>query len=204
MSVTLTPRRAAIQKEMDWWLQHNSSIHYEQIRPIPLARAKAHTLPIYTDCSGAATCIYYVAGAPDPNGLDYSGQGFTGTLFANGEAIKMADIEVGDLIIVGKGDASVHVYVVYRQVSGAWELFSHGREQAPEIVTLAGAIASHGAANLYPRRYIAANAEVKPLAWVVLNGRGERIGTTQHPVRWAVKHPRSFRKYKQIRYLQRS
>ena len=35
-------------------------------------------------------------------------------------------------------------------------------------------------------------AEKAP-SWVVLNGRGARIGTTSHPVRWAIAHPHTFR-----------
>ena len=37
-------------------------------------------LPLTTGCSGFVTICFYEAGAPDPNGLDYSGLGYTGTL----------------------------------------------------------------------------------------------------------------------------
>ena len=40
-------------------------------------------LPLTTDCSGFVTLCYAWAGAPDPRGLGYSGQGWTGTLLAN-------------------------------------------------------------------------------------------------------------------------
>lgn len=203
MAALLSKERAALQREMAWWLAHAGEIHYAQIRPIPLASAKAHHLPITTDCSGAATCLYFVAGAPDPNSLDFNGAGWTGTLYANGEKITFKELEPGDMIVVGKGDASVHVYIVYRTANGGTELFSHGRESAPETVTLANAIASHGESNLYPRRYLPSSTEQKPAKWVVLNGRNERIGTTRHPARWAIAHPLSFRKFGQVKFYQR-
>ena len=62
-----------------WGIANEPQIHYGEIRPIPLAR----TLPLTTDCSGFVTVCYFLAGAPDPNGLDYSGEGWTGTLLRN-------------------------------------------------------------------------------------------------------------------------
>jgi hypothetical protein len=192
---------------MTWWLKNTADIHYHQDRPMPLAKAKAHSLPLTTDCSGAVTCIYFTAGAPDPNDLGYNGQGFTGTLLNGGEAIGFAELECGDCIVCSEGDKTVHVYMVYKGKGNAATLFSHGEEKAPETLTLAAAIASRGKGNLHPVRFIPASSEVvqpvdKPV-WVVLNGRGERIGKTEHPAQWAGDHSADFRTFNQVRFMQR-
>jgi hypothetical protein len=46
---------------------------YDEIRPYPPNLYKP--APVTTDCSGFVTLCYKTAGAADPNGLGYSGQG---------------------------------------------------------------------------------------------------------------------------------
>jgi hypothetical protein len=53
-----------------------------------------------TDCSQWFTSMYWSAGLPDPNGLNYSG-GFTGTLGAHGEPITQGELEPGCAILYG-------------------------------------------------------------------------------------------------------
>ena len=80
------------------------------------------------DCSGAVTCIYKWAGLSDPNGLDYSHEGYTGTMLAHlphyTDARKCG---VGALAVFGPGTGE-HVAMVYESdtVHGNPELFSHG------------------------------------------------------------------------------
>ena len=69
-SLVATVRRKIVAAAR-WGIANEPRIHYGEIRPIPLGR----TLPLTTDCSGFVTICYYLAGAPDPNGLGYSGQG---------------------------------------------------------------------------------------------------------------------------------
>ncbi|MHB8469552.1 MAG: Hint domain-containing protein [Gaiellaceae bacterium] len=60
-----------------WVVEHEGLLvptGNSEMRPIPLAR----TLPLTTDCSGFVTLCYHLAGAPDPNGRGYDGQGWTG------------------------------------------------------------------------------------------------------------------------------
>jgi hypothetical protein len=70
-----------------WGIAHEPQIHYGEIRPVPLGR----TLPLTTDCSGFVTLCYFLAGALDPNGLDYSGEGWTGTLLGHLDEIEQGD-----------------------------------------------------------------------------------------------------------------
>lgn len=199
MTLALSTRRRALMNEATWWLRNAGSIHYAQTRPMPLTQSAAHRLPLTTDCSGAVTCLYHAVLAQDPNQLGYNGQGFTGTLFTNGEPIDIDKAEPGDLVIVGKGDASVHVYMVMEH--DVW--FSHGREEAPETVTKANAIASHGRDNLFGRQYLLPSADQQP-HWVVVNGRGDRIGRTKHPKLWVARKPGMiFRDYGRITFVRK-
>jgi hypothetical protein len=109
-----------------WGVENEPAIHYKETRPMPLSKK----LPLTTDCSGFATLCYHDAGAPDPNGLNYDGTGYTGTLLDHG--VEVPHPEPGDLVFYGPGTA-YHVAVVVE--AGADPLtVSHGEESGPEYV----------------------------------------------------------------------
>jgi len=118
---------------MDWALRNESSIHYQQSRPMPLKRMKNRMLPLFTDCSGSTTGCYYAAGLKDPNGRAYDGSGYTGTMRSYMRRIASVDqARVGDCIIYGPGTGK-HVVMVY-EVNGDDPLcFSHGQESGPRL-----------------------------------------------------------------------
>ncbi len=117
--------RAAIVDYCEWGVTNNAQIHYAQVRPIP---THAKDLPLVTDCSGFATLAYKWAGAPDPNGNDYNGQGYTGTLMRHGR--KVVTPLPGDLLIYGPFPGH-HVVVYMETWHGAWIVCSHGQEIGP-------------------------------------------------------------------------
>ena len=126
--------RDAIVREAMWGINHEPSIHYRQSRPIPLKQWKAHKLPLYTDCSGSITGIFYSVGAPDPNGLNYNGQGYTGTMLNHLKRIPRSQLRRGDLVVFGPGTGH-HVCLVIK--GGADPvLFSHGQERGPFKISL--------------------------------------------------------------------
>src|SRR5262252_2074000 len=92
--------RAAIVAHAKWGVQHAGEIHYAQSRPMD-GLFHVHKLPLHTDCSGFATLCYKWAGARDPNGLGYNGQGYTGTLLNHMREIRRAQLRPGDLIVYG-------------------------------------------------------------------------------------------------------
>ena len=107
-----------------WGIANEPRIHYGEIRPIPLGR----TLPLTTDCSGFVTVCYYLAGAPDPNGLGYSGAGWTGTLLRH-----LPDTDrpaAGDVVVWGAYPGH-HCAVVLELDHGDPLLCSHGQEHGP-------------------------------------------------------------------------
>ena len=114
-------------------------IHYAETRPIPIPPAKSALpkLPFTTDCSGFATLCYHAAGAPDPIGLGYNGQGYTGTLLAHALSAGRVYTDVrkarpGDLIVYGPGDGW-HVAVIVEPGTDPLTV-SHGQEAGPQLV----------------------------------------------------------------------
>jgi peptidoglycan hydrolase-like protein with peptidoglycan-binding domain len=64
---------------------------------------KPGVTPCVCDCSAFVTYCYSWAGAPDPNGQGYDGQGYTGTLLSHGTEIPLAQVVPGDVIVYGPG-----------------------------------------------------------------------------------------------------
>jgi hypothetical protein len=85
---------------------------YDMIRPIPASLQGR----VKTDCSGFVTLCYKEAGAPDPNGNGYNGQGSTATLWAYGKPVSKP--QPGDLVLYGSpsvAGSSAHVCVVINE-----------------------------------------------------------------------------------------
>jgi cell wall-associated NlpC family hydrolase len=108
-----------------WGVRNEPRIHYAPVRPIPLRR----TLPLATDCSGFATLCYYLAGAPDPNGLGYTGEGYTGTLLRHLPHVAQRAVRPGDLVVWGRYPGR-HCAVVLEPGDDPL-LASHGQERGP-------------------------------------------------------------------------
>ena len=119
----------------DWCVTHKDLFNYREVRPMPYS-TKA---PIDNDCSGTFTLCYYLAGAPDPNGLGYDGYGYTGTLATHGQQITLAQLEPGDAVIYyGGGFApgdSQHVATIIKPGSDPLTM-SHGQQSEPAYVTV--------------------------------------------------------------------
>lgn len=99
--------RESLVKQARWALAHKSAYHYAQIGP-PLATLRSRPVSGHRfDCSLFVTLVYKAAGAPDPNGADYKGAMFTGSLVANGT--KTNDPQPGDLAFYGSGPPYDHV-----------------------------------------------------------------------------------------------
>jgi hypothetical protein len=117
-----------------WMVEHKDRIFYEEVRPFPLG---AH-LPQYNDCSATFTNLYYLAGAPDPNGFNFNGYGNTASLAMNGQRVER-DIRIGDAVIYYEGGFSqwdsVHVAIVVNSENQSDPLtMSHGQSSEPSFV----------------------------------------------------------------------
>lgn len=120
-------KRTLIVQWARWGVAHEPEIHYAETRPMP---HWLEPLPVTIDCSGFATLCYRHAGCPDPNGLNYDGSGYTGTLLAHGKHVWKP--QPGDLVIYGPGEG-VHVAVVVEAGPDPLTV-SHGEERGPELV----------------------------------------------------------------------
>jgi len=118
--------RSLIVKQARWGVANEPRIHYREARPMPLTA----TLPLTTDCSGFVTLCFFLAGAPDPNGLNYNGQGYTGTLLAHGQHIPLAAVKPGDAVVYGPG-TGWHTALVVEAGHDPLTV-SHGQEAGPQ------------------------------------------------------------------------
>ena len=114
--------------------------NYAEIRPIPLhlfnAVLDGADESITTDCSGLATCCYFRAGAPDPNGKGYdtSQTMFTGTMLDHLPHIPLSKAHPGDLAVFGTGTGK-HVVIIIGEGSDP-TCISHGKQGDPEMAPL--------------------------------------------------------------------
>ena len=81
--------------------QRQALIGYSQRRPFVGPQDLVDSDFSRIDCSGFVTDCYQAAGAPDPNGRGFDGQGYTGTLMGHGQPTTLAALEVGDLAFYG-------------------------------------------------------------------------------------------------------
>lgn len=91
--------RQAIVAAGFYWYAHRGGVAYSQIRPFPIL--KPPLIPDEDDCSGFVTDCHFAGGAPDPNGLGYSGNGYTGTLMDHGTRCTVQAMLPGDLVFYG-------------------------------------------------------------------------------------------------------
>lgn len=128
----MTDSRNLIVAAARWLMTRNVKkypMHYAEVRPIPLNLAFPKTI----DCSGTATWCYWVAGCNDPNGRNYDGLGYTGTLLNTGKHIAPSQALPGDLVVYGGGTGE-HVAIIV-DVDGANILtVSMGQEGDPSWV----------------------------------------------------------------------
>ena len=114
---------------------------YAEIRPIPyerfMALMRGEGGSITTDCSGLATCTYFRAGLPDPNGMHYNGQGFTGDMLVHLPHISLSQARMGDLAVFG-GGTGVHVVVLLQDADEHPDplCVSHGHPGDPHVAPL--------------------------------------------------------------------
>jgi prophage tail gpP-like protein/cell wall-associated NlpC family hydrolase len=130
-------KRQAIQYAAMWGYFNRDAIDYSQGSHRMQDFAPVPNFPSATDCSGYATWCYKSADAPDPNGNNYDGQGWTSTLWHAGVKISFAAIRPGDLVFYRNPDSMDSHVVVY---VGNNKVVSHGQQAGPllEDVTAPG------------------------------------------------------------------
>jgi hypothetical protein len=92
------------------------------------------SLPQSADCSSFCTGLAKWAGASDPNGLNYSPVGYTGTLLEHCNEVSVAVARLGDLIVYGPGTGDHAVFVMERLPGDDFYVASHGKPGDPSRV----------------------------------------------------------------------
>jgi cell wall-associated NlpC family hydrolase len=128
--------REAIVAHARWGIANEAAIHYQQLRPMD-GLAQPRKLPLQTDCSGFVTLCYKWAGAPDPNGCGFNGQGYTGTMLQRCTHISKSAAKVGDLVVWGPPPGR-HVAMMIEAGPDPL-LVSHGQEKGPCAVRFSAA-----------------------------------------------------------------
>jgi cell wall-associated NlpC family hydrolase len=139
--------REKIVAEARWGLTNTAAIHYKQDRPIDGLNQR-RKLPLYTDCSGFVTLCYKWAGAGDPNGLGFNGQGYTGTLLAFLTDVPQSQVKPGDLVLWARNGKGEHVALVLEPGSDPL-LVSHGEEAGPYTVRFSSSNRYHAGADVH-------------------------------------------------------
>lgn len=143
-------QRAHLRALMLYLLEHEPQVHYRQARPMDTVRwSESHLHAViaagggvWMDCSEAATALCKWAGLRDPNGRQYDGLGFTGTLLANlPHYTDPARARVGALVVFGPAPGE-HVATVLWPGADPL-LWSHGGESGPRRVRFSVARAAH-------------------------------------------------------------
>jgi cell wall-associated NlpC family hydrolase len=125
--------RARIVQQAQWAIANEPSISYSNARPID-GTGPAPRTPLAIDCSGFVTLCYQWAGAPDPNGLRFSGGGFTGTMLNACRRIPRTAAQAGDLVVWDDGSGrGTHVALVLEPGDDPI-LASHGSDGGPKRV----------------------------------------------------------------------
>lgn len=125
---------------------NRSDIHYSQFRPMNHL-GKSPSQEFTCDCSGFTTSAYHWANkhtafkVHDPNGLDYNGYGYTGTLLYHNRSHRVPfdrKFFVGDMALYGPSlGQTTHVTICRKTGKANDSLWtSHGREEGPYPVSL--------------------------------------------------------------------
>ena len=136
--------RASAVSVMHLLLTQSARVHYpahdvrtrtiHQIATLAQLEAELAAGRLTIDCSQSVTLIAHVAGAGDPNGGNWSSDGYTGTLLSACPHIPRPQAGPGDMCVFGAGTGH-HVAMVMNP-AGDPLLFSHGQESDPIAIRL--------------------------------------------------------------------
>jgi peptidoglycan DL-endopeptidase CwlO len=147
------------------------------------------TGPDAYDCSGLTQASYRHAGVTIPR----TSEGQWATSYPK---VKWGSWAPGDLVFsdFNDGQPSPGHVVIYL---GAGKCVS-----APHTGTVVQVVPVAD----FRSHYVGSNRPVPLVAqtWDVRDGAGEHLGTTHHPVRWALRHPRSFRTHGVVSFHRRT
>jgi len=99
----MTDVRNQIVQWAEWGVANHAGFTYSEGSDRMEGVHKPGVTPCVCDCSAFVTYCYSWAGAADPNGQGYDGEGYTGTLLSHGTEIPLSEVIPGDVIVYGPG-----------------------------------------------------------------------------------------------------
>jgi hypothetical protein len=149
MSLTPTQKEVArllIRRYCERAEDNRPDIHYQQFRPMNHL-GKSPATEFTCDCSGFTTSAFYWANqhtafkVNDPNGLNYNGYGYTGTLLAHNRNRRVPldrKFFIGDMALYGPSlNYTKHVAICRKNGDSTKSIWtSHGSEGGPYSVML--------------------------------------------------------------------
>jgi putative peptidoglycan binding protein len=143
---TLALRKRVVMAGLAVYNYHRLTgrVHYtegkDRMSIVRLKLKPPFTRVIREDCSSYITACFYVAGAADPNGLHYNGEGYTGTLGEHGRVVRTPF--PGDIILYPSAKTPLWPWAHTALAIGddvnkpATRCLSHGREGDPLILPI--------------------------------------------------------------------
>lgn len=135
-------QRAHMAGLMQWLVKNEPLVDYAQRRPMvtkgwreqQIVTMFANRQHFSMDCSESVTLICRLAGLADPNGANYNGTGYTGTMLKYLPHYKdPRRAKTGALVVYGPGTGE-HVCMVYSDRSSDPIVFSHGQNAGPIFI----------------------------------------------------------------------
>ncbi len=130
----MTDVRDQIVRWGKWGVINHSKFTYTEGPTRMEGVHKPGVLPWQGDCSAWVTCCYSWSKAPDPNGLNYDGEGYTGTLLSHGKKITLKEALPGDIVVFGPG-TGVHAALIV-EITPQIICSSMGKPGDPSLVSL--------------------------------------------------------------------
>lgn len=124
---------------VDGWRKFIATVptDYAEDRPIPLDLPPFETTVIVkTDCSGSCILVARWKNLPDPSGLNFDGQGNTGSFLAHCVEVTAAQAQPGDLIVYRASTTDEyghHAVAVLERLSKDFLVGSFGSNPPKEI-----------------------------------------------------------------------
>lgn len=143
----MNPARMRLASLMDATVKNRAGWHYAQFRPCGAHTTfeQAESGIVWADCSAGTAILARLAGAPNPlHEGSFDGYGNTGSSWAHLEYIPQASVQVGDVVIYGRGPDGTHHMAMVREPGADPLLWSNGWEGAPEYVRYSTELARQG------------------------------------------------------------
>lgn len=146
--------RARIVNAAQWLVAHNHQCTYSEGSDRMSCVHKPYAVPFVSDCSAGVTCCYSWGGAPDPNELNYDGEGYTGTLVDTGTRILALETRAADIVIYGPS-VGWHAALVVKGGRDplVWSMGEQGDPRLYPSSTVAAAVAYVNRVATCPVRY---------------------------------------------------